>query len=277
MYDNICKFLAENYSSDFARWVFGEPKGLTTLSPTELFVEPIRADALILLQSSEVVLHLEFQTQPDEAIPFRMADYRLRVHRRYPNKDMRQLVIYLKSTGSELVRQNTFNISGMRHEFEVIRLWEQPTADLLQFPGLLPLAILGRTDDRTQTLREIGSLIDNINDKREQSNIVAATSLLAGLVLKKDVISAVLREEIMQDSVIYQDIKAQGVLEGVREGKQLGKADLVLRLLKRRIGEVEANDETRINILSEEQLEALGEALLDFSSYDELSSWLADN
>ena len=81
----------------------------------------------------------------------------------------------------------------------------------------------------------------------------------------------------MQESVIYQDIKAQGVLEGVQSGKQQGKADLVLRLLKRRIGEIEANDETRINILSEEQLEALGEALLDFSSYDELSSWLADN
>ena len=81
----------------------------------------------------------------------------------------------------------------------------------------------------------------------------------------------------MQESVIYQDIKAQGVLEGVQSGKQQGKADLVLRLLKRRIGEIEANDETRINILSEEQLEALGEALLDFSSYDDLSSWLANN
>lgn len=269
MYDNICKFLAENYSSDFARWVFGEPKGLTTLSPTELFVEPIRADALILLQSSDVVLHLEFQTQPDEAIPFRMADYRLRVHRRYPNKNMRQLVIYLKSTGSDLVRQNTFNISGMRHEFEVIRLWEQPYSDLLQFPGLFPLAILGRTDDRTQTLREIGSLIDNLGDRREQSNIAAATSLLAGLVLKKNVISAVLREEIMQDSVIYQDIKAQGVQEG--------KAGLVLRQLKRRIGEIEAKDEIRINGLTVEQLEALGDALLDFSRYNDLSTWLSNN
>jgi predicted transposase/invertase (TIGR01784 family) len=269
MYDNICKFLVENYSSDFARWVFGEPKGLTILSPTELFVEPIRADALILLQSSDVVLHLEFQTQPDEAIPFRMADYRLRVHRRYPNKNMRQLVIYLKSTGSELVRQNVFTISGMRHEFEVIRLWEQPTVDLLQFPGLLPLAVLGRTDDRTQTLREISSLIDNLNDKREQSNIAAATSLLAGLVLKKDIISAVLREEIMQDSVIYQDIKEQGVQEG--------QAILVLRQLKRRIGEIESNDKIRIDGLSVGQLEALGDALLDFSSYDDLSTWLADN
>jgi predicted transposase/invertase (TIGR01784 family) len=266
MYDNICKFLAENYSHDFARWVFGEPKELTILSPTELFVEPIRADALILLQSKDVVLHLEFQTQPDEAIPFRMADYRLRVHRRYPHHYMRQLVIYLKSTGSELARQNIFTISGMRHEFEVIRLWEQPYSDLLQFPGLLPLAVLGRSDDRTQTLREVSSLIDNLNDRREQSNITAATSLLAGLVLKKEVIRAVLREEIMQESVIYQDIKEQG--------RKQGQASLILRQLKRRLGEVKSSDEARITGLSIEQLEALGDALLDFSNRDDLLIWL---
>ena len=277
MYDNICKFLAENYSHDFARWVFGEPKGFTTLSPTELNVEPIRADALIFLQSSDVVLHLEFQTQPDEAIPFRMADYRLRVHRRYPHKDMRQLVIYLKPTGSGLVHQNSFNISGMNHEFEVIRLWEQPIEEFLGFPGLLPLAILGRTKDKTQTLQEISSLIDKISNKRERSNIAAATSLLAGLVLKKDIVSAVLREEIMRDSVIYQDIKAQGVQEGLQQGVQQGKADLVLHLLKIRLGKLKSNDEARISALSLERLEALGVSMFDFSKRDDLLAWLADN
>ncbi len=269
MYDHICKFLAENFASDFACWVFGEPQGLTKLSPTELFVDPIRADALILLQSPEVVLHLEFQTKPDEAIPFRMADYRLRVHRRYPDKDMRQIVIYLKPTGSELVRKNVFSISGMRHEFEVIRLWEQATADFFKFPGLLPLAVLGRTEDRTQTLQEVSLLIDKLKDRKEQSNIAAATSILAGLVLNKEVIKQVLREEIMQESVIYQDIKEQGV--------QQGQANLILRQLKRRLGKFESGDETRITRLSVEQLEALGEALLDFSSRDDLLAWLANN
>ncbi len=277
MYDNVCKFLAENFSSDFARWICGQPMGLTKLRPTELFVEPIRADALILLQSSEIVLHLEFQTQPDKSIPFRMADYRLRVHRRYPNKDMRQLVIYLKPSRSELVNQNLFTISGMRHEFEVIRLWEKPTADFLQFPGLFPLAVLGKSEDRTQTLQEVSSLIDNLKDKREQSNIAAATSLLAGLVLKKEVIQQILREEIMQESVIYQDIKEQGIKQGIKQGLQQGQAILVLRQLKRRIGEVESGDETRVTGLSIEQLEALGEALLDFSSRDDLLAWLANN
>jgi predicted transposase YdaD len=67
-----------------------------------------------LLQSDEVVLHLEFQTQPDENIPFRMADYRLRVYRRFPEKRMLQVVIYLKPTTSELVYQTTFNIQNLQ-------------------------------------------------------------------------------------------------------------------------------------------------------------------
>ena len=86
MFDNICKFLAENFSSDFATWLLGEPITLTELSPKELSLEPIRADALILLQSEQNILHLEFQTQADAEIPFRMIDYRLRVYRRFHTK-----------------------------------------------------------------------------------------------------------------------------------------------------------------------------------------------
>lgn len=104
MFDNVCKFLAETFSSDFATWLLGESITLTELSPSELSLEPIRADALILLQSDEVVLHLEFQTQPKADIPFRMIDYRLRVYRRFKNKRMRQVVIYLQQTNSELVQ-----------------------------------------------------------------------------------------------------------------------------------------------------------------------------
>jgi len=60
MFDNICKFLVENFSSDFANWLLGKSLSFTELSPSELSLEPIRADALILLESEEVVLHLEF-------------------------------------------------------------------------------------------------------------------------------------------------------------------------------------------------------------------------
>jgi predicted transposase/invertase (TIGR01784 family) len=132
MYDNICKFLAETYSRDFVSWLLGEPLTLTILSYSELSLEPIRADALILLESEEVMLHLEFQAEPDENMPFRMLDYRTQVYRWFPDKTMHQVVIYLKETGSEFVYQTAFILPSTRHEFEVIRLWEIPAR---QFRG----------------------------------------------------------------------------------------------------------------------------------------------
>ena len=74
MFDNVRKFLAETFSADLAQWLLGKLIHLTEMSPSELSLEPIRADSLILLQSEGIVLHIEFQTQPDPSIPFRMLD-----------------------------------------------------------------------------------------------------------------------------------------------------------------------------------------------------------
>jgi predicted transposase/invertase (TIGR01784 family) len=198
MFDNTCKCLAESFSSDFATWLLGEPITLTQLSPSELSVEPIRADSLILLNSATLVLHLEFQSEPDPSMAFRMADYRLCVYRRYPHKRMRQVVIYLTRSTSPLVHQTSFELPGTCHEFETLRLWEQPLSDLLELPGLLPLAVFSETADPRETLRQVSARIAGISDQRIQSNIAAASGILAGLILKKDFINQVLRREIMQ-------------------------------------------------------------------------------
>lgn len=74
-----------------------------------------------------------------------MLDYRVRVYRRYPDKRMRQVVVYLQPTGSDRVRQTTFSLERTRHEFDAVCLWEQPTTFFLQYPGLLPFAALSQT------------------------------------------------------------------------------------------------------------------------------------
>jgi predicted transposase/invertase (TIGR01784 family) len=270
MFDNTCKFLAESFSEDFASWLLGTPVTMTRLSPSELSLEPIRADALILLNSDNFVLHLEFQTEPDPTMGFRMADYRLRVFRRFPTKQMRQVVIYLTRSNSELVYQNVFEIPGTRHEFEVIRLWEQPTQSFLEARGLLPLAVLTQTSDAAQTLRQVAARIEAIPELRVQSNVAASTGILAGLLLKRDFINQILRRDIMQQSVIYQDILQEGEQTGALKQGQ----SLILRLLVRRIGEVSPEMRSQIQALSLPQLEALGEALLDFTKPDDLHEWI---
>jgi predicted transposase/invertase (TIGR01784 family) len=266
MFDPTCKFLAENFPADFATWLLGEPIPLTKLSPTELSLEPIRADSLILLSSADIIIHLEFQTEPDSIMAFRMADYYLRLFRRFPNKKIIQIVIYLTPTGSELVHQKVFETEVMRHQFQVIRLWEQPTQPFLELTGLLPLAVLTQTPDKAQTLRQVAAKIEAIPEKRVQSNITAASGILAGLKLERDFINQVLRKDIMQQSVIYQ--------EWIEEGAFKGEQSLVLRLLTRRVGEMPPELRNKVQSLSLAQLEALGEALLDFSEPADLASWL---
>jgi predicted transposase/invertase (TIGR01784 family) len=277
MFDPTCKFLAESFPADFATWLLGEPITLTKLSPTELSLEPIRADSLILLNSDELVLQIEFQTEPDPKIPFRVTDYRLRGYRRLPEKQMRQVVIYLKPTNSELVYQTVFEIPRLRHEFEVIRLWEQPTQPFLDSIGLLPFAVLTQTPDKAQTLREVAKRVEAISDIRVQSNVAASAGILAGLTLNQDFINQVLRKELMQESVIYREIFQEGEDKGVLRGKREEAQSLIIRLLMRRIGNMTPTVQAQVQALSLTQLESLGEALLDFSEPADLITWIDKN
>jgi predicted transposase/invertase (TIGR01784 family) len=209
MYDDTCKFLAEHFSADFASWLLGETVTLTEIQPSELSLDPIRADAMILLQSEDSILHLEFQTIPKENIPFRMLDYRVRGNRRYKGKPMRQVAIYLKPTTSELAYQTSYDLERTHHEFDVVRLWEQPASLFLQYPGLLPFAALGQSESPAEMLRQAVQIVEQIEEPTTQANLMAASAILAGLRLEEDVIYRLVRRDIMQESTVYRSIQRE--------------------------------------------------------------------
>ena len=65
--------------------------------------------------------------------------------------------------------------------------------------------------------------------------------------------------------------------EGEARGRQEGEAVVTLRLLNRRCGPLSPDTTARIQALPLPQLEALAEALLDFTGPDDLSAWLAQH
>ena len=71
----------------------------------------------------------------------------------------------------------------------------------------------------------------------------------------------------------YQDVFA----EGRQEGRQEGEAALVLRLLHRQLGELEPSLTEQIQALSLPEIEALAEALLEFSTVADLENWLLNH
>lgn len=84
-FDNLCKLLSQKHPDRFAAWILGEPQPSVTVLKTELSIEPIRADAVTLLQTQERILHLEFQVklESDPPLPLRMLDYWVRLYRLY--------------------------------------------------------------------------------------------------------------------------------------------------------------------------------------------------
>ena len=103
---------------------------------------------------------------------------------------------------------------------------------------------------------------------------------------------ALSREEIQQmmglpdidlkQTRFYQEVFAEGEAEGRADGREEGReegrqeegAAIILRLLTRRFGSIGHTLEIRIRALSLTQIEALAEALLDFSELEELEAWL---
>ncbi|MEH2412697.1 DUF4351 domain-containing protein [Nostoc sp.] len=62
--------------------------------------------------------------------------------------------------------------------------------------------------------------------------------------------------------------------QAVQQGNKQGEQRLAIRQLNRHIGEIDTSLIERIQGLSIEQLENLGEALLDFCSVADLETWL---
>ncbi len=81
----------------------------------------------------------------------------------------------------------------------------------------------------------------------------------------------------LKETQVYREIKEEGIQEGEQRGEQRGREEgeksLILRLLTRRVGELPQDIRQQIETLPLEQLENLGEALLDFTSMADLQAW----
>ncbi|MCG6135075.1 MAG: DUF4351 domain-containing protein [Nostoc sp. LLA-1] len=81
------------------------------------------------------------------------------------------------------------------------------------------------------------------------------------------------RIEPKEQEVVMQ-IVTSWIEQGIEQGKQQATLSLVLRQLPRRVGQLTPKLEERVQRLSLTQLEDLAVALLDFSSVEDLETWL---
>jgi predicted transposase YdaD len=101
--------------------------------------------------------------------------------------------------------------------------------------------------------------------------------------LSRDEVNVMLGIELQQTRV-YQEAKAEGKVEGKAEGKaeerEIGlqrERALIIKLLSRKLGNLSTQLQAEVSARSIDDIELLGEALLDFNSLADLESWLRQN
>lgn len=139
--DTLCKRLAEEYPEQFAEWLFGAG-GKVKVEKTELSREPIRADSILFSRGENEMLHAEFQTtlKSDVPVPLRLLDYYVGLKRQNPKRRVRQVLVVLKPTGETI--PDHYEDERTVHGYDVVLVWQQDPAKLLEHEGLLPLATL---------------------------------------------------------------------------------------------------------------------------------------
>ncbi|NMG09694.1 DUF4351 domain-containing protein [Brasilonema sp. UFV-L1] len=154
-------------------------------------------------------------------------------------------------------------VSGVHFLAEYLRTAIVAIHQLPRTPETLWLRVLGRGTVQNQAIDEFVAL-QAFHPFRK-----AALELLYNL--QKNLLVAQNPEEddrelVMRLAPLYQQDREQAIQEGEQR--------LIIRQLNRRFGEIDSSLIERVRELSIEQLEALGEALLDFSALTDLEVWL---
>ena len=83
--------------------------------------------------------------------------------------------------------------------------------------------------------------------------------------------------ELKQAGLAEEEKVMEIVTSWMEKGIERGEKTLILRQLKRRLGNLSVEVQNQIDNLSLKQTESLGDALLDFQSLDDLINWLNSN
>ncbi len=161
------------------------------------------------------------------------------------------------------VNQKDGWFSGVHFLGDALRTAIVAIHQLPQIPETLWLRLLGRGRVQERAILELQGL--PLNHPYQQTTLELVYNLRENLRINQE-LDEDDRELIMRLEPLYQRDREQAV--------QSGELRLIMRLLNRRFGEIDSSLIERIQGLSIEQLENLGEALLDFSGVADLEAWL---
>ena len=233
-------------------------------------------DGVFLPPESEpgVVYFCEVQFQKDEELYERLFGESLLYFYRNGARfsDWQAVVIYpSRSTEQRKVYPHRSLLNGG----QVHRIYLDELGDVRELPVPIAATVLTIVDE-SEAPEVARYLLSRTEEEgfsaREKSNL---TDILTSIMVYKFANLSRLEIKAMLGLNLLEEPRA--IREAKEEGREEQGRSLVLRQLAKKVGDLDPSIRDRVSALSVDQLEALGEALLDFSNATDLGVWFAEN
>ncbi|ACK68406.1 conserved hypothetical protein (plasmid) [Rippkaea orientalis PCC 8801] len=241
-----------------------------------------------------VLIHLEIQSQYEAGFAERIYVYQYRIYDRYRRK-VASLVVLGDESPTWKPSEFGYEIFGVEinYRYRVVKLldlgqdWEALSANENPFATVVMAHLkAGQTKkNRQERLQWKLSLTRQLYQKgylrQDVINLFRFIDWILSLPdnLESEFWSELRQYEEEQRMPYITSVerlgRERGREEGRLEGMQREAANMVLRQLNRRLGQVSPSVEEQIRQLRVEQLEDLGVALLEFQEEADLLQWLA--
>jgi predicted transposase/invertase (TIGR01784 family) len=219
---------------------------------------------------SGIIYFCEVQFQSDKLLYERMvSEISIYTYRnRNSFSDWRAVAIY---PSRSIEQSNKDVVLEMLASRRITPIYLDELGTVEELPTGLGLMVL-TTLEGEEAKAEARGLIQRAQNSRDIINLVSTIVLYKFNTLSRDEVDLMLGIELQQTRV-YQEAKAEGEVIGENRGLERERA-LVLKLLTRKLVAISPEIQTRVNSLTIEQIESLGEALLDFTQIGDLTNWL---
>ena len=239
----------------------------------EIKEKAFRFDGIFLPDREDQPIYfveVQFQNKPDFYWEF-IAEINLYLNQYRPVQDWKAVALFA---------QRRFGVESLTlYQQELLENGRLIPIYLDELPsgsiglGLIQLILAQESQAPTlvqQLLQRAKTEISNPLVARDIIDLLETVLVSKFAQLSREEIQSMFLLSDLKQTRVYQEAKQ----EGRQEGKQEGEVQLLVRQLSKRFGLIGDRRIQMINNLELEQLDELGEALLDFRDLMELDSWL---
>ena len=231
-----------------------------------------------------MLIHVEIQANPEETFAQRMFSYNLRIFDRFA-KPAISLAILCDSDSTWRPNQYSYNYPDTKHHFEfgTVKLldYRNRWSELENSDNPFSTVIMAHLKMQ-ETSKQPGerktwkfSLIRRLYELGLEEKDIRNLYKFIDWVM---ILPKALEAQFWQEFKEFEEERTMSyITTGERIGYERGQQELVLRQLQKQVGELPALVIDEIKTLSLNDLEALAEALLDFTVVDDLLNWLRTN